>query len=124
MVIVMSNPLILGGFMNNQQFLDPDREVYNGSTIQDSGRVPKSKLLSNEYVYLGTTEQDSGKISRDQEGMPAHNLLAHNAQKLKKSAKLTHSCSKKNSEIVQVISDSIEGLKLALQQYEDIQNNK
>jgi hypothetical protein len=73
---------------------------------------------------LGTTEQDSGKISRDQEGMPAHNFLAHNAQKLKKSAELTRSCSKKNSEIVQVISDSIKELKIAIQQYENIQRNK
>jgi hypothetical protein len=110
--------------MNNRQFLDPQGKVYSGSTIQDSGRVPKSKLISNGSVSSGTTEQDSGRISIDRQHMPVHKILSYNAQKLKKSAELTHSCSKKNSEIVQVISDSIEGLKVAIQQYENIQRNK
>ena len=110
--------------MDNQPFLDTHKEVYNGSTLQDSGRLPKSSLISKEYVRLGTTEQDSGKISRDAEQMSVSSLMAFNAQKLKIFAELTRSNSKKYSELVKVINGSINGLKMAFQEYENIQARK
>ena len=49
--------------MSHQQFLDTDREVFFGTTIHDSGEIPKPKYLTKAKVYFGHSMQDSGQIS-------------------------------------------------------------
>ena len=56
--------------------------------------------------------------------MSVSSLMAFNAQKLKIFAELTRSNSKKYSELVKVINGSINGLKMAFQEYENIQARK
>jgi hypothetical protein len=108
--------------MNNKPFIDPRREVFYGSTIQDSGEVPKPHYFSNEFVSMASTVQDSGKVSSVKKRATKNEEFKKKVQELEMTASLTLSSSKKYQSIVAGIRKSIDDLRKVMQKFNDLEN--
>jgi hypothetical protein len=108
--------------MNNKPFIDTRREVFFGSTIQDSGEVPKPSYLSKDFVCLGSTVQDSGKVSSRKKRATKNEEFNEKVQELEIAASLTLSSSKKYKNIVEGIRKSIDDLRKVMQKFNDLED--